>query len=127
MNYSPLFLAFRYLMGSHKERSVSIMVKICFLGILIGTSSLALVMSVMDGFEQATHEQMQGIHAQLLIKSSGNAVDEKAILPVLKQEFPEVIGYSPQYIGQEGQQNSGQYDPTSHFFDFAQEHLMVFL
>lgn len=100
MNSSPLFLAFRYLMGSSKERSVSIMVKICFLGILIGSSSLALVMSVMDGFEHATHEQMQGIHAQLLIKSSGNALDEKAILPVLKQEFPEIIGYSPQYIGQ---------------------------
>jgi len=100
MNYSPLFLAFRYLMGSSKERSVSIMVKICFLGILIGSSSLALVMSVMDGFEHATHEQMQGIHAQLLIKSSGNALDEKAIAPVIKQEFPEIIGYSPQYIGQ---------------------------
>ncbi len=100
MNYNPLFLAFRYLMGSSKERSVSIMVKICFLGILIGSSALALVMSVMDGFEHATHEQMQGIHAQLLIKSSGNALDEKAIIPVIEQEFPEIIGYSPQYIGQ---------------------------
>ncbi len=57
-------------------------------------------MSVMDGFEHATHEQMQGIHAQLLIKSSGNALDEKAIIPVIEQEFPEIIGYSPQYIGQ---------------------------
>jgi hypothetical protein len=42
------------------------------------------------GLSTSFHEQMQGIHAQLLIKSSGNAIDEKAILPFLKQEFPKL-------------------------------------
>ena len=70
MNYSIWLIAWRYLMGSHKERSISIMVKICFLGIFIGSCSLALVMAVMDGFEQATHEKIQGIHANLIMKSS---------------------------------------------------------
>jgi lipoprotein-releasing system permease protein len=100
MNRTPLFLAVRYLTGSSTEHSISIMVRICFLGILIGSCSLALIMSIMGGFERATHEQMQGIHAQILIKSSGNALDEQAILNLIRQEFPEVTGASPQYIGQ---------------------------
>jgi lipoprotein-releasing system permease protein len=76
------------------------MVKICFIGIFIGTCSLALVMAIMEGFEHVTHEKMQGIHAQLIMKSSGNLLDAHSIEPILKKEFPEVVGYSSQSIGQ---------------------------
>ena len=100
MNYSIWLIAWRYLTGSQNERSISIMVKICFLGIFIGSCSLALVMAVMDGFERATHEKMQGIHAHLVMKSTGKALDAQAIGHVITQEFPEITGYSPQTIGQ---------------------------
>jgi lipoprotein-releasing system permease protein len=100
MNYSKWLIAWRYLKGSGKERSISIMVKICFLGIFIGACSLALVMAIMEGFEQATHEKMQGIHAQLIMKSNGNLLDAHSIEPILKKEFPEIAGYSSQSIGQ---------------------------
>lgn len=100
MNYSIWLIAWRYLMGSHNERSISIMVKICFIGIFIGSCSLALVMAVMDGFERATHEKMQGIHANLIMKSPGKALDAQAIGPIIEKEFPEITAYSPQSIGQ---------------------------
>ena len=100
MNFSTWLIAWRYLMGSHHERSISMMVKICFLGIFIGSCALALVMAVMDGFEQATHEKMQGIHAHLIMKSNGQTLDAKAIGTVIEREFPEITGYSPQSIGQ---------------------------
>ncbi len=100
MNYAIWLIAMRYLFGTSQERTISIMVKICFLGILIGSCSLALVMAVMDGFEQATHEKMQGIHAHLIMKSTANSLDAHAIGPILDQEFPEIMGYSPQTMGQ---------------------------
>lgn len=100
MNSSVWLIAWRYLCGARHEKSVSVMVKICFIGILIGSCSLALVMAVMGGFEQATHEKMQGIHAQALIRNNSDALNVNAISKVFKQEFPEVVGYSPQQIGQ---------------------------
>lgn len=100
MNRSVWLIAWRYLLGTKDEKSISIMVKICFLSILIGSCSLALVMAVMDGFEKATHEKMQGIHAQVLIKTESDTLNVDAIAHVLKEEFPEVIAYSPQQIGQ---------------------------
>ena len=54
----------------------------------------------MNGFEYATHEKMQGIHAQLIMKSQGNTLDASSIEPIIKKEFPEVVGYSPQNIAQ---------------------------
>lgn len=100
MNYSIWLIAMRYLVGTRNERNISTMVKICFLGIFIGSGSLAMVMAVMDGFERATHEKMQGIHANLIMKSSDGALDVQAIGPIIEKEFPEIVGYSPQSIGQ---------------------------
>lgn len=100
MNYSTWLIAWRYLKGSKKERSISVMVKICFIGIFIGACSLALVMAIMEGFEQTTYEKMQGIHAQLIMKSNGNLLEARSIEPILKKEFPEIVGCSPQSVGQ---------------------------
>lgn len=100
MNSSVWLIAWRYLWGSRREQSVSTMAKICFLGILVGSCSLALVTAIMEGFEQTTHEKMQGIHAQLIIKNGTDALNVAAISHVLSKEFPEVVAFSPQRIGQ---------------------------
>ena len=100
MNPSIWLIAWRYLWGTRHEKNISAMVKVCFLSILIGSCSLALVMSVMNGFEKATHEKMQGIHAQVLIKNETDVLNVQAINHVLQHEFPEVVSSSPQQIGQ---------------------------
>jgi len=89
-----LFLAWRYLRQTAYEQSTSTMVRICFLSILVGTFSLALVTAVMRGFELAAHEKMQGIHAQITIESP-EPLDIDAIETILHNEFPQIIASAP--------------------------------
>ncbi len=71
------------------------MALICFLGIFIGAFSLALITAIMHGFEVVVHEKMQGIHAQVIIRAHGEPLNMAALGPVLKQEFPDIIAFSP--------------------------------
>jgi len=100
MNTFPLFLAWRYALGARHEKNISIMVKICFFGILIGSFSLALIMAIMNGFEKATHEKMQGIHSQIIMRSQGNPLESDAIEAILTKEFPQVQAFSPTSLRQ---------------------------
>lgn len=89
-------LAWRYLLQSAYEKSSSIMVKVCFLSIFIGSFALGLVMAVMQGFEVVTHEKMQGIHAQAIIQAHNDeSLDLNALNKLLNEEFPDVIGATP--------------------------------
>ncbi len=90
-----LLLAWRYLLGTKQEKSISTMLIISFLGILIGSFALALVISIMNGFEKITHEKIQGIHSQIIIKSYNDTLDFEKISAVLEQEFPEIKAFSP--------------------------------
>ncbi|MCK5632459.1 ABC transporter permease [bacterium] len=94
MNFLPFFLSWRYLLGSKRERSISFMILICFLGITIGSFALALVASIMNGFEKVTHKTMQGIHSQIIIHADGQLIDAQKITAVLQKEFPEVASVS---------------------------------
>lgn len=93
-------VAARYVKGTRHEKSISSMVIVCFLSISIGACALALVMSIMDGFEYATHEKIRGIHAHIIMRQTGQALDATAIQAVIKKEFPEILGISSQQIGQ---------------------------
>lgn len=93
-NISSL-LAWRYLWATSEEKSIATMVKICFVGIAVGTFALALVSAVMRGFEYTIHAKMQNIHPQLMIRSHGPELNVEKIQTVLKREFPEVVTMSP--------------------------------
>ena len=98
MNSLPFLLAWRYIMKTKQERSIDTMIKICFIGIALGTFSLALVLAIMRGFEQATHDHLQGIHAHVIMQSyTQQPLDIEAITHVLHKEFPAVVGISPSY------------------------------
>lgn len=88
-------ITMRYILGSRSDRNISIMLFICFAGIFIGAFSLALIISVMNGFESATYEKLQGIHAQILMRADSQKLDVEKIGKVLTEEFPEVAAYSP--------------------------------
>jgi len=100
MNTLPLLLAWRYALGSRHEKNISIMVKICFFGILIGSFSLALIMAIMNGFEKVTHEKMQGIHSQIIMRSHGDPLESEEIGKILTNEWPQVVHFSPTAIRQ---------------------------
>ena len=90
-----LFTAWRYLRGSQQETSINSMIKICFFSLLIGTCALTLVTSIMDGFAKATYERLQSIHAHLTLESPHEALNVPKIIAVLKNEFPQIVAYSP--------------------------------
>jgi len=95
MKTVSLFLAWRYLCGPKKEGSISVMLKICFLGILIGSCALTLVLGVMNGFEKITHQKLQGVHAQIIMRAHGQPLALNEIAHVFDTEFPEIRAWSP--------------------------------
>jgi lipoprotein-releasing system permease protein len=95
MNITPFFLAQRILFSHVYRKSISTMTIICFAGIFIGSFSLALITAIMNGFEVAIHEKMQGIHAHIIMQSYRNDIDCNLLGSILKKEFPEIIGFSP--------------------------------
>lgn len=100
MSRFSFFIAWRYIAGSSHEKNIASMVRISFFSIFIGSFSLALVMAIMNGFEKVTHEKMQGIHAQIIMRAFGNELNTQAMGPVLKQEFPEIEAWSPTTLHQ---------------------------
>lgn len=111
MNVSWL-LGWRYLIGARYEKNISLMIVICFCGIFIGTLALALVASIMNGFEKVTHQKLQGIHSQIIMRSYGNELNAPAIESVLKT-IPSVQAYSPTAFKQVIIQNPDSDDITN--------------
>ncbi len=76
------------------------MVYITLVALAIASGSLALVVSIMRGFEHETHAKLQGIHAHVIMRSNGAALDSKAIEQIIAEEFPWVVATSPNSIQQ---------------------------
>lgn len=87
----PLFMARRFMRSVAQERTISIMLAVCCAGIFIGTSALALVIAIMQGFEYATYKHMKGIHADLIIRSHQQDLAYPAIREVIEKEFNDSI------------------------------------
>lgn len=87
-------LAWRYIKGN-KEQSLSVMAIICFCAILIGSGALTLVSCVMNGFEQATHEKLRGIHSQIIMRTAQGNLKFDRIKEILDSEFPEIEACGP--------------------------------
>ncbi len=95
MNTTPFFLAHRMLFAHVYQKSISTMTIICFVGIFIGSFSLALITAIMNGFEATIYQKMQGIHSQVIIQSYNNDINLDVLTSVLTKEFPQVIACSP--------------------------------
>lgn len=95
MNYVTLFLALRYLRGTAYDNTISWMVRICFLAIMIGSFALTLVHAIMYGYEQEIHKKMQGVHAQIIIRSGEHALNADAITQYIHTHFPDIVAVSP--------------------------------
>jgi lipoprotein-releasing system permease protein len=100
MKNFPYMLALRYIRGASHKKSISTMIGISYIGIMIGAYGLMLTLAIMNGFETATYEQLQGIHAQVIIRAFGNPINIPSLTQVLQKEFPEVSAFSPYAIQQ---------------------------
>lgn len=75
MSKNFLQIAIRYLKTKHHDASIKFMIKISFIAMLCATSCLTLVISIMNGFEEATYKKMQSIYPDLIIATHDNPFD----------------------------------------------------
>src|SRR5579871_4158444 len=95
MNQLSLLFMWRYVRGTQHDNSIATMTKVCFGSICLGTFALALILSIMNGFEKITHAQLQGIHAHIIVRAYGNPININALESVLATEFPAIASWSP--------------------------------
>lgn len=94
----PLLLAYRFISTNAQEKSISFMIKICFISIALASCALALVSAIMQGFETATYKKLQGINADVTIRSS-RPLDPDALTDLLSNQ-PGLKTSSPMGLGQ---------------------------
>lgn len=97
---SYFLMSLRYLQAANKNSTIRTMMKICFFGIFIGTFSLALIVSIMKGFEQATYLKMQSIYPQIIIDANGQQIDYEHIKEVLDNPIYKIAHYAPEQTTQ---------------------------
>ena len=69
MNISIIqLLAWRYFISS-SSNTIRTMIAVCSASIFIGTFALALITSIMRGFEYETHKKLQSIHPSIIIEA----------------------------------------------------------
>ncbi len=94
--HSYFLMSLRYLQAANKNSTIRTMMKICFFGIFIGTFSLALIVSIMQGFEQATYEKMQSIYPQIIIDADGQELDYESLEKILKDPTYQIANFAPE-------------------------------
>lgn len=67
------------------------MIKVCFLGIFIGTFSLMLTLIITNGFEKVIHEKMQGINAHLVMHAPKSQLDYQGLRTAIEAEFGDRV------------------------------------
>lgn len=76
------------------------MIRVCQIAIMIATFALALIFSIMTGFEEATYQKMQSIYPDIIIDTDGQTID----LPswdIIAQTHQNLIKhYAEQRIGE---------------------------
>lgn len=91
------WIAWRYVTHALYTSRVSLLLRVCIISIALASGALMMITTVMRGFQKALHHQMQTVHADAQIRSPQNPLNYAAIQDVLYNEFPEIIGVSPQY------------------------------
>ncbi|MBP7854506.1 ABC transporter permease [Candidatus Babeliales bacterium] len=90
-----LYLARRYLFTKHHESSIKFMIKLCCISICIATYALSLVVSIMEGFENATYQKMQGIYPDLIINTYSNPFDLQQLELFQGLQSSQIAHYTP--------------------------------
>lgn len=90
-------LALAQLYSASGQKNISLMMKLCFCALMISAFSLTLVVAVMNGFQKQTAKKLQGIHADITIKSPTGSLDYERLIAVLMHEYPtQIVAASPQ-------------------------------
>ncbi len=75
--------------------------RMCFVGIMIGTTALMLTLIITNGFEAVISEKIRGINAPITISSPGRRLHEASIKAALMKDFGnDIAGISGSSVKQ---------------------------
>lgn len=94
-----LFLSLRHLKSKKKERFISVATFICLLGVSLGVMALIVVLSVMNGFQEAIKEKILALSAHVLVLNYQGAFLPEEPIQRLKG-LKEVSSLSPMVLTQ---------------------------
>ncbi len=97
-------LARRYLGAQRRSRFSSLIGIFSILGVFIGTASLVVATSLMNGFEEQVRDRLIGRDSHLdLVSSDGSGLpDSDSLLRFVEKADPRVVGVSPFLSGKAG-------------------------
>jgi len=97
-------LARRYLGAQRRSRFSSLIGIFSVLGVFIGTASLVVATSLMNGFEEQVRDRLIGRDSHLdIVSSDGSGLpDTDSLLTVVRQADSRVIGATPFVSGKAG-------------------------
>ncbi len=92
-------LAGRYLRARKRERTVSVISVISFLGIMLGVATLIIVMSVMNGFRTELLSKILGLNGHAIVQTYDGIPDYDAAAAAIRAG-PGVVRAAPLVDGQ---------------------------
>lgn len=93
-------LAGRYLRARKKERTVSVIATISFLGIMLGVATLIIVMSVMNGFRTELLSKILGMNGHVIVQGFSGGLPGYDEAAANLRAAPGVTRASASVIGQ---------------------------
>ncbi|MCC5874983.1 MAG: ABC transporter permease [Candidatus Sumerlaeia bacterium] len=100
--FFELFVSKRYLLASEKGRLVSIISVVSVMGVAVGTASLIVVISVMQGFDRELFRKFMGVFSHIEIAPhptyhQSRFMDEVTYMELLRRldAHPDVVGAAP--------------------------------
>jgi lipoprotein-releasing system permease protein len=103
-----LFIAFRYLKSRRKTGFINLITYISIFGVAIGVAALAIVLSVMNGFESEVRSRIIGFdtHIRLRTYHDEGIANPDSIIQIIR-DIPHITGLSP-YILNKGMVRAGK-------------------
>lgn len=95
-----LQIALRYLRARRKSAFVSITTLFTAIGVMIGVAALAVVLSVMGGFEDSLRQRVLSLTPQIQILNYAGSLSNYAAIQALADKLPAVAGSDPFVVGQ---------------------------
>ena len=92
-----LFLAQRFLRGITQEKTIATMLMVCTMSIALSSCALTLIITIAQGFQQATINAMQGMHSDCTLQAPAQStLNFNKIHAVLRKDFATIVaGASP--------------------------------
>ena len=89
-------LAKRFLTGKKRNTFISFISAVSLFGVCLGVAALAVVMSVMEGFESELQSVITGTHSHIVLYSSKQVIPNKyEMIERLQKAAPEIEAISP--------------------------------